>query len=170
MGHTYGNSCQGDVPAARKIIDMTPRIYMAGPISGLTFDVANDWREKVRLALLPDIEAANPLRGKGSLVGYAELTDGYTHDPLVTDRAIFARDYQDVLRADLLFVNLLGAKRVSQGTNYEIAWAYQLRKPILVAIEESGNVHDHPFLRQVVDFWTDNLPDACDAIRGILLA
>lgn len=149
---------------------MKPRIYLAGPITGLTFDEVYGWREKVQRILLPEIESDNPLSGKQSLAGDALLTDGYTHDPLITDKAIFARDYFYIRRANLLFVNFLGAKHISQGTNYEIAWAYELRKPVLVVMEPQGNPHEHLFLREAAAFRTDNLPEACDMVRSILLA
>jgi nucleoside 2-deoxyribosyltransferase len=146
-----------------------PRIYLAGPISGLSFDEATAWRLQVNAALSPRIEVADPMRGKDALKGDAKLADGYNIHPLMTDKAIFERDLQDVMRADLLLVNLLAAKQVSQGTLYEIAWAYLLRKPTVIVMERRGNLHDHLFLRQATAFRTDNLPEACDIVRGILL-
>lgn len=148
---------------------MKSTVYGAGPITGLDFEAANSWRLKMRLALAPDIEFINPLRGKDHLASEATLSDGYLGDALSTDQAIFERDYFDVQRADMVLVNFLGATRISQGTLYEIAWTKLLQKPLLVIMEDQGNVHEHLFLRACTSFRVSNLPDACEVIRRVLL-
>lgn len=151
---------------------MKPSVYLAGPISGLTFGEASAWREKMKRALHPDIDAFSPLRDKESHLPADEplspdaIGDGH---PLVAENGLFMRDFFDVQRADLLLVNLLGTKRVTQGTLYEIAWAFQLRKPIVAILEPTGNPHEHPFLRCCASFRTDSLADACGIVRSVLL-
>ena len=46
------------------------KIYLAGPICGLTYDGAQEWRDTFRKEIDPRIEAFSPLRGKEYL-GYA---------------------------------------------------------------------------------------------------
>ena len=67
------------------------------------------------------------------------------------------RDRFDATRCDLLFVNLLGAKETSIGTVMEIAWADLLRKPIVLAIEPEGNIHDHGMIKEAIGFRVPSL-------------
>lgn len=148
-----------------------PTVYLAGPVSGLTFRQANGWRAKVRLALLPDIESLNPLRGFKPPAGEEEkLGNGYKHVPMATDAAIFRRDHLDATRCSLLFANFLTAPRVSIFSIAEVAWAYDRGIPVVLAIEpDRRNTNDSLFLEQVTPFRFHTLPDAIDATREILL-
>ena len=47
-----------------------------------------------------------------------------------TQNAIIGRDRFDCCNSDLIFMNLLGSKRVSIGTTVELAWADASRKPV----------------------------------------
>lgn len=123
-------------------------------------------------ALFPDIRAFSPLRDKrGHLPHDVPLNDTVgDHHPLVMPRSTFLRDFHDVQTADLILVNLLGAPRVSQGTIYEIAWAFAFRKPIVVVIDSTGdNPHEHLFLDNCMTYRTDGLAEACEITRSVLL-
>jgi hypothetical protein len=58
-------------------------VYLAGPIAGLTFDGAADWREKAIERLTEfGIKGLSPLRAKEYLRGSGELSssgDAYAH-------------------------------------------------------------------------------------------
>ena len=141
---------------------MNHLVYLSGPIAGLSMSEATNWRSEVREALEPDIRALDPMRGQHS-------TDLADYPSALAQKAMFERDFQDVLRADLTFVNLLGAKAVSQGTIYEIGWAYHARKPLVVAIEAKGNPHDHLFLQHQAGFLVRSIADAIRVTRSLLL-
>ncbi len=49
--------------------------------------------------------------------------------PFNTKNAIIGRDRADCTRADLIIMNLLGAKKVSIGTMVELGWSDMARKP-----------------------------------------
>ena len=146
-------------------------VYLYGPITGLTFDGAQDWRTWMREQLAPHgIDAVSPLRFKDYLANLQSIS-GHGREyadmgVLSTPPAVLARDKFDVLRADMLVGNFLGADRVSIGSMFEQAWAHQAHKPIAVAMELEGNVHDHMFFNQTVGFKVGSL----DALRDVVLA
>ena len=120
-------------------------IYLAGPITGLTWAEATDWR-KHTIDKFKDLSgygrkmnnyvALSPLRGKEYLEKETDIKDEYDEFQLSTSKMINSRDMFDVRRSDLLIVNLLNATRVSIGTMLEIGAAYILNKPIIVVMEE----------------------------------
>lgn len=148
-------------------------VYLAGPITGLTFDGAEDWRGVVRAELASvGIKGLSPLRAKdylrqvpGELSGTGEE---YAHlGVLSTPRGVMTRDRYDATRCDVLLVNLLGAKRVSIGTVMEIAWADLRRTPVVVAIEPSGNPHEHMMIAEAIGFRASTLADAIHIVKAI---
>lgn len=147
-------------------------VYLAGPISGCSYKGATDWREYI-VQLLPDnIRGLDPMRGKSYLTGEVSLDpklqeDIYIEIPGTRAKGVLTRDRFDVMRSDLLFVNLLGAKRVSIGTVMEIAWADIWRIPVILVMEED-NIHQHGMLTEAVGFIVDNLDDGIQLIRDIL--
>lgn len=157
-------------------------IYLAGPILGTTYSESTEWREYARdrlAALDPALRGASPMRAKKYLANLAKMplsadqlrtTAAHTiKTPLSTAAAIVGRDQMDVARADLLLVNLLGAEVASIGTCCEVAQAHQLHVPVMLVIEDEGNVHDHPFITQQSAFRVDNLDTAIDLIPAILI-
>jgi len=146
-----------------------PKVYLGGAISGLTYDQGQDWREFV-VSLLAGrgIEGFSPLRAKGYLRSKGVIEQGYEDTPLSTDHGITTRDRWDVQTADAVLFNLLGAKRVSIGTMIEYGWADARRIPIITCIEPTGNIHDHPMLREITGFRVDNLQDAVELLDRIL--
>ena len=152
----------------------TKSVYLAGPIGGLTFKDAVSWRQLAVQAFSDvdgpvEILGMSPLRYKDFLdeEGVLHVTDDYPH-VLCGQRGITTRDFYDVRTCDVLFVNFLGAKSVSIGTSMEIAVAHQTRTPIVVAIENTGNLHDHPILRECIDFRVDTLEEAIHTTITIL--
>lgn len=157
------------------------KIYLSGPISHLSYEEADKWTKEAEYLLSQ--------RSKDRIIGYRPLRyknfslSGERYDtnkillptdtnpfqnPLSNDRAIFSRDKYDVLSSDIILVNLLGAKKVSIGTMYEMAWAHQQQIPI-VCIMEENNIHDHPFVRESMNFRVISLEEAVELIARILL-
>lgn len=98
------------------------------------------------------------------------LEGSYDEFPLSTDQGITTRDRYDCMGADLVVFNLLGADRITIGTMIELGWADAARNPSILVIEKSGNVHDHPMVRQTTHFRVDNLEDAIAIAEIVLLA
>lgn len=167
------------------------KVYLSGPITGLTYDAGNDWRVKVTKALedqpdcisgQPDtwqrlvpqtIKCLNPLRSHEFLRRLGKLDDeNYLKEPesfLVTDEFIGVRDWWDTTRADAILVNLLGAQRVSIGTVLEIGMAHAARVPVILVMEDK-NVHDHCMVRNYSTMRFDDLAKAVIATKALLCA
>lgn len=147
-------------------------VYLAGPISGLTYDQGQDWREYAMANLPQEIHGMSPLRAKRERLGDAGVIEGsYEDDPMTSVSGITWRDKFDCMRADAVLFNLLGATRVSVGTMLEYGWASAARpNPIIVTvIEKAGNVHDHPMVRGVTTHRVETLDQGLKVLEWVLL-
>ena len=148
----------------------TQLVYLAGPMAGISFRRANAWRKGAAFDLaMKDIETLSPLRFKQNLYYVNTLTKlmNDNDNKLLTNAGVFTRDFNDVKRADALLVNFLDAEVASIGTAAEIAWAWQMQKPIVVVMDP-GNVHQHAFIVEMASLIVDNLPDGIKLITEIL--
>lgn len=143
------------------------RVYLAGPITGCSFEGANDWRVEVSKRLASGIEAYSPIRGKTFLEGMTEIGHEYPEHLMSSGRAITVRDRNDTFTADALLVNLLGATRVSVGTMIELGWADRGRTPIVLAME-ADNPHQHPMVKDVAGWIVPTLEDAIKVVNLLL--
>lgn len=140
-------------------------VYLAGPITGITFDGAQEWRDYAASALDSDkVETLSPLRGKEFLCTAGILTNGTYDGALTTGKAINRRDFFDCTRASALLVNLSGAQRVSVGTVMEIAWAYQKQIPTIVVMEK-GNLHHHVMLDECSTYIVETLEEGLAILK-----
>lgn len=151
-----------------------PIVYLAGGIAGLPGYAATNWRRLAQDILATrGVESLDPMREKHVLDGDAVISlnfhDYEKHGAFFTSRGIMARDFTDVKRCDALLVNMLGSQKPSFGTVMELAWAYALQKPAVVAIEAEGNLHDgHPMIHESIPFRVTTLEEAIDAVAVIL--
>jgi nucleoside 2-deoxyribosyltransferase len=151
-------------------------VYLAGPISGLNFEGATDWRQHAKAELGQfGIKALSPLREQEHLKEVGVFTDAAKEtarfkSPMSMPKGLTVRDRWDATRCDVLLVNLLGATKVSIGTVMEIAWADLSGIPIVCAIEETGNPHEHAMLNDRIGFRVPTLWDAIDVTRQLLAA
>lgn len=148
------------------------KVYLAGPITGHTFDDAADWREQCKTELAKfGIHGLSPLRAKEYLreIGVISGTgEEYAHlGSMSLPRGVTTRDRYDATRCDCLMVNLIGAERVSIGTVMEIAWADLARLPIVVAMEASGNPHEHMMLAEATGFRVPSIEEALHVVKAI---
>jgi nucleoside 2-deoxyribosyltransferase len=148
---------------------MSKKVYLAGPIKGLTYDKCNSWREYAIEELAKhNIIGVSPIRCKEYL-NTGELLLGSYETPLSCDRGIVTRDRWDVTKnCDVMLVNLLGAEKISIGTMFEYAWADMARKPIITVIELEGNIHDHAFVRETTGFRVETLKQGLEIAVAIL--
>ncbi len=153
-------------------------VYLSGPISGKNFDQATRWRqaagEQLRAA---GFRVLDPMRG-GSFLSSQRLMRPEENvasyqEALLSDKALVRRDKLDVLTADIILVYLMEADVASIGTIYEMAWAEDHNKLVVIAINDH-NVHDHSFVREsgvffpalglaldyIVSCGVEELPDA----------
>jgi len=162
-------------------------VYLAGPISGLSYGEATGWRTEVRDQLLRSgIKAASPLRAKVYIRECVEIDqaspaidfpdqgmpspgmDEVAVNVMSNSRGITTRDRFDCLNCDVLFVNLLDTEKVSIGTVMEIAWADAWRKPIVLVMEDESNLHDHAMIRECVGFRVPTVSEGVEIVKAIL--
>lgn len=157
------------------------QIYLAGPISGLSYGGATDWRESFTQKLFDmsngEVQCLSPMRGKREyLKDVKEIADNYGHiDYMASGQAITMRDRFDCKRADAVVFNFLGAKRVSIGSCIELGWADDGVKPCILVMEKEDstqfqqvkNLHEHSMVRHCTNLHVTNLDDAADALVRI---
>ena len=128
------------------------RVYLSGPITGLTPKEASGWRDHAaeRLVGEGDFVVRDPLRGTARKFPSRKkfVYRNYPDVPDMSGRAFVMRDYYDVMTSDAMLCNLLGAKIVTIGSVCEIAWAMSQRKVLVIVMEKSENIHDHEFLKE----------------------
>jgi nucleoside 2-deoxyribosyltransferase len=135
-------------------------VYLAGPITGLDYAGAVGWRDEVahRLALTaPHIRCMDPMRAKQHLADVREIGAFGHAGGLLDGHAVVSRDLFDVGRADVVLMNLTGARQTSIGCMVELGWARAHGKFVLVVLpdEERGitgvtaNPHDHLFVHEL---------------------
>src|SRR5271165_6398304 len=140
-------------------------IYLAGPITGLTYSDAQDWRDELTVKLNSEkIECLSPLRGKDYLLDAGVLHSGSYDGVLTTGKAITRRDYFDCTRATAVLVNLLGTERVSIGTVMELAWCYQAAIPTIVMMEKN-NLHNHVMINESSTYIVETLEEAVHTMK-----
>ncbi len=145
------------------------RIYLAGPISGCVFNECVDWRDYFKTLIPKSIQCLSPMRGKDFLKAKGTITDSYENDgPMATQKGIMTRDFFDCTRSDLVIANLLETKIISVGTCMEVAWAFMNKTPLIAIIEEEGNLHDHPMIREAIGFRVTTLEDAANIAQSVL--
>lgn len=149
-----------------------PVVYLAGAITGCSYEGATSWREHA-VKRLDDlgVSGASPLRGKDYLSHLDDIQDDTAaeiNDLMSGPRGIMTRDHYDCTRSQVLLANLKGASRVSIGTVMEVAWAWHERIPVVV-VRDRGDMHEHAMLNEASDFIVDDLDEAIHLI-GLLLA
>lgn len=159
------------------------KVYLAGPITGLTYGESTDWRvyakqklsqrvvetSQQREGVATGIHGYSPMRGKDYLHEVGRITNKpYDDYVLSTGRGITERDRWDVRTADIVLANFLGAEAISVGTVIELGWADAFRTPVAVAMEK-GNVHEHAILDELYGWRSDSLDEAIEVVKAVLL-
>lgn len=153
------------------------KVYLAGPITGQSYDGATDWREYTKLKFYElctqtyhQIHGLSPMRHKSEFLRQeTKIEDTYEHDVMSCQRGIYGRDKLDCHRADLVIANFLGADRVSIGTVMEVAWAAGNGIPVILVMENEGNPHEHAMIREAAYWRVDNLDEAIITTYKILV-
>lgn len=151
-----------------------PRVYLAGPMKGRSVESATGWREELRALLAPEIVCYSPMRQVAECAGSnGRVEASYAHHVLHNQKSLTTRDRLDVMRADLVIVNVLGAEVVSIGTCIEVGWADAFRVPIVLIDDTDGttwmSTHAHPMLREAAGWHVESVADAAYVTRSVLL-
>ena len=142
-----------------------PSVYLAGPITGLTWAEAEAWR-------LPDASTAttieryggtvlNPMRDQHKWDTGGPLPDNFDGSTGIQG------DFRMIEECSAILANFIGAKSVSLGTVAELGYGYALHKPIFVAMEPN-NIHNHAFIREMATTIRLTLAGAASAVGFML--
>jgi len=163
------------------------RIYLVGLISSNI--ETHEWRYRVERMLLPRTKyvVSNPIRSKydqelKKKYGGGEDNEFYSAQ-LEEDRApslLVPKSYAEVFDCDVIIANFdLVGERPMVGSIFELAWAWQLHKPV-VAIHSGENHNDskhpcedkrnnlyvvHPFVKLAVTHWAKSEEEAVQAVK-----
>lgn len=91
---------------------------------------------------------------------YEKISSDGTTIKGIDSNAVIHRDYQCVIKSDLIIANLdtFGMKRVPFGTISEIAWAWDHKKPVIII--SSDNVYrKHPFSKYFASVIVKNVEE-----------
>jgi nucleoside 2-deoxyribosyltransferase len=137
------------------------KIYLCGPITGMSWEQATGWRRQATAFLEKHgFEVLDPMRGKEA---FLRGTDSIPIDlPFRYPNEILHRDRFDVTRSDALLANFLHAERPSIGSDFELAWATEQRKIIVLIAKPDSLYAQHPFVRYAVTYLTDSIEDGCE--------
>lgn len=147
------------------------KVYLAGPITGLSYGETTDWRSYVinQFEIVsPTIKGYSPMRGKKYLQTETHIAGEYDEWPLSTAKGLTVKDRFDCQTSDVVFVNLLGSERVSIGTVLEIGWASANHIPVVVVMDQQ-NIHNHAMIRETSSFIVDTIDRGIDVVCTILL-
>lgn len=152
---------------------MGARIYLAGPITGLSYGEArHGWREeiaKMASAQYPQLDMFSPMRSKNFLERTRKIkgtADSYGAATFGQASGILGRDYNDVKSSQVVIANFLGAKVGSLGTAAEFGFAHALQIPVVMIIEKPDdpelktNPHRHVFMEEIATYIVHDLEEA----------
>lgn len=167
---------------------MSKSVYLAGAITGLTYEDARyGWRKDFADAIVlfdTSIEILSPMRGKGHIQGYSDTNNlitghassDYTDNVMSTGKGIVARDRWDTKRASVVVANLKDTPPgvVSMGTCVEFGWRdghgplVMIVPPHDPTIAGKQHAHDHLMLLEIADFIVYSVADSVNLTLKLL--
>jgi hypothetical protein len=140
---------------------MNFNVYLSGPIAGLNWDQIAAWRNELRPLVDSNIRLISPMRGKE----HQKKTVKKYHK-IIADN----KDTTDIMATGKSIFNAIGSKSVSIGSVCEVAWAWQLGKIVVFAIDDNPkNPHNHDFIHTMAHYTVHNLPDAAYVLNQIFI-
>lgn len=153
------------------------KIYLSGPMTGLTVEEATERRSFYFNNLSDCFELVSPMRDWHLMTNTEEFKhtqiEAYSNDwgkenvSFCNDKEIMNRDRFDVLLSDGMILDLLDATRPSIGAIAELCWAHEHSKPIVLVMEDEGNINEHAFINEMSSFRVNSRERACEVIRSV---
>jgi nucleoside 2-deoxyribosyltransferase len=127
---------------------MKPKIYVAGPMTGIPVQEVIDRYQFTRDKLFSWYDVLHPMIDHKCFEAHCDDRQGIPAcaAPHI-EKSFFGRDKWMVQQADIVFADLTDAKQISIGTTMELAWAHMLGK-YTITVLPPGNCHDHAFIHQ----------------------
>ena len=143
-------------------------IYCVRPISGCSADDVFNYYEKTKEILTGmGYNVFTPMYGERYLRTELEFKAKDYRSPISTNGAIFKRDRWMVDQSDVIYANFLGAKHVSVGSMFELAWGYDTKKQVIVVMEDD-NVHQHTFVLEAATIVFNNVSEALEYLERLV--
>lgn len=143
-------------------------VYLAGPITGLSYEEATRWRTDIADLFAQDIVALDPMRLKSYLAGEQSIGMSYEKSMLSNCKSVLARDRNDVRRCDAVVAYFPKGARPSAGTLVELGWADAWRKPIVLLVDADDPIRKHPLVGGVAGFLATDVREAAVCINALL--
>ena len=143
------------------------RIYLSGPITGLSESSIQPWRQLAALRLGGLGEVIDPAAVYYDAAPAFEKRENSEQAVQRLRHGIYVvnRNKNLVRGSDVLFANFLGASaKASIGSVGEVYWANAFGKPIVIVREKVGNVHDHAMLNAMASCISHTLDDGFTAV------
>lgn len=143
------------------------KVYLAGPIAGLTDNEARNWRDIVSERLAQHgIKGISPLRCEPPAIG--KFDDANKLNKAFCSE-ILAKNTFDVKNTDLTLAYLPVPKnnRHSYGTMWEVGATRILGKPVIL-VTDDPILQTHPLFGGTVDWVFTDMNDAVDKIISLL--
>ena len=139
-------------------------VYLAGLIS-TDHPQSLEWRDDAAFKLKADwkIDSLSPLRGKNLTTS----KDGGLTCSEQSSKAIILRDYNDIVQSDVMLanLNLWGSPRPLTGTIMELAWAWQMKMPVVaVCAKDDVLMRQHPFIYECVSYYCETMEEAIEFV------
>jgi len=141
-------------------------VYLIGTLS--EDPATHIWRDEA-VKLLQGFNTINP----AASIYDRKLLDKSDGDPKVfykwtrkkVSEILLPKSFQSVIQSDILLANLAiePVGRPMIGTIFEIAWAWQLNKPI-IAIKDDNFYSQHPMVTKAVHALVDSVEEGCKII------
>lgn len=141
------------------------QIYLAGKMSGLSYDEMNKWREDFRHSL----DSTAYYAGKSVFVVNPVKYFNFEEKRYQTEEEVMKFDIAKVRKSDLVVVNIDGLSE-SIGTCMELYEAYTKNIPVL-AFGLTREDYDklHPWIKVCITRYDDEVTELLDYIRDFYL-
>lgn len=151
-----------------QMVTMIKHVYLAGPITGQQQSAATDWRQHVTKKVKRDIICLSPVRDN---VDYSDVKSRRAENDQLEDLLhgikIVTRDRMDIMRSDVVLVNVMNQNKLSIGTIGEIFWADAYRKPVII-VKHNDSLYNHAMLDALCHWKFDDLDKAINQINTLL--
>ncbi len=122
------------------------KIYLVHPINGEKYENIQEYYNEI----VPSLKGWGyhplcPLLDIELIRTSKEERANCNKNPESTNQAITHRDKWLVEQCDMVYANLTESSRVSIGSMFELAWAYDKGKHIVISLPED-NIHNHAFV------------------------
>lgn len=146
------------------------RIYLSGPISGISRDDIAGWRQRIAGMLPSHLDVYDPAASPydAALAYEGAESPSTALGRLMHGRLVVDRNKHIILSSDVVLANFLHSDHASIGSIGELFWANAFRIPIVIVREQSGNVHDHAMLNAIASVIASSLEEGCGAVLNIL--